>query len=121
MHIHAWSLNCRYYLFNVLIKGNCLSKNHCHYYLYIDIEKAFDKILQEGIEWPFCQQKVAVHFVYLFIVMCCEIITTMKNSVCLSWVFDVNDFAHQGSSLILLLFIVMMEEVTQAIVFVSQW
>ena len=90
-----------------------LEKRKKLYHVFVDLEKAFDRVPRKAIEWALRRQKIPERLVK--IVMCLYV--GSKSRVCAaggtSELFDINVGVHQGSTLSPLLFVLVLEEVTK--------
>ena len=83
------------------------------YHIFIDLEKAFDRVPREVIRWALRRQKVPERLINLIMALFYDIKSRVKTLAGISEDFDVDVGVHQGSSISPLLFIIVMEEVTK--------
>ena len=90
-----------------------LEKRKKLYHVFVDLEKAFDRVPRKAIEWALRRQKIPERLVKT--VMCLYV--GSKSRVCAaggtSEFFDINVGVHQGFTLSPLLFVLVLEEVTK--------
>ena len=85
------------------------------YHIFVDLEKAFDRVPRRAIEWALRRQHVPEQLIQL--VMC--LYAGSRSKVCAAggtseW-FDIGVGVHQGSTLSPLLFVLILEEVSRDI------
>ena len=83
------------------------------FHIFVDLQKAFDRVPRDVIRWALRRQKVPEHLINL--VMSLYVDTTSKVCVAggMSEDFGIGVGVHQGSALSPLLFILVMEEATK--------
>ena len=80
------------------------------YHVFVDLEKAFDRVPRAAIEWALRRQKVPEKLVTVIMALYQESRSKVRTMVGTSEAFDIRVGVHQGSSLSPLLFITVMEE-----------
>ena len=83
------------------------------YHVFVDLEKAFDRVPRKAIEWALRKQKVPERLVAAVMSLYAESRSKVKTVVGTSGAFDIRVGVHQGLALSPLLFIMVMEEVTK--------
>ena len=85
------------------------------YHIFVDLEKAFDRVPRKAIVWALRRQEIPERLIRL--VMC--LYTDSKSRVCaaggVSELFNIGVGVHQGSTLSPLLFVLVMEEVSKQV------
>ena len=85
------------------------------YHIFVDLEKAFDRVPRRAIEWALRRQFVPE--VLIRLVMC--LYTDSRTKVCAaggtSELFNIEVGVHQGSTLSPLLFVLVLEEVSKLV------
>ena len=76
------------------------------YHIFIDLEKAFDRVLRKVIEWALRRKMVPERMVEAIMTLYVETRTRVKTMAGVSKDFDIGVAVHQGSILSPLLFIV---------------
>ena len=85
------------------------------YHIFIDLEKAFDRVPRKVIEWALRRKMVSKRMVEAIMALYVETRTSVKTVAGVSKDFDIGVGVHQGSMLSPLLFIVVMDEVTKEV------
>ena len=85
------------------------------FYAFVDLEKAFDRVPRDVVRWALRQLGVEEWLVQTVMVMYEKARTTVRTKQGSSEEFQVNVGVHQGSVLSPLLFIAVMEVVTQKV------
>jgi len=85
------------------------------YHIFIDLEKAFDRVPRKVIEWALRRKMVPERMVEAIMALYVETRTRVKTVAGVSTDFDIGVGVHQGSILSPLLFIVVMDEVTKEV------
>ena len=85
------------------------------FYAFLDLEKAFDRVPRDVVRWALRQLGVEEWLVQTVMVMYEKARTTVRTKQGSSEEFEVKVGVHQGSVLSTLLFIVVMEIVTQKV------
>lgn len=88
-------------------------KNRRLYHIFVDLEKAFDKVPRQAIAWALRRQKVPESLVGLVMALYVESKTRVRVAGVVSELLDIGVGVHQGSTLSPLLFNVVLEEVTR--------
>ena len=83
------------------------------YHIFVDLEKAFDRVPREVIRWALRRQKVPERLINLIMALFYDTKSRVKTLAGISEDFDIEVGVHQGSSISPLLFIIVMEEVTK--------
>ena len=91
----------------------CLKKKEL-YHIFVDLEKAFDKVPRAAIEWALRRQLVPEKLVRLVMGLYANSTSKAKFAGELSETFPIKVGVHQGSALSPLLFNVVMEETTKS-------
>ena len=91
----------------------CLKKKEL-YHIFVDLEKAFDKVPRAAIEWALRRQLVPERLVRLVMGLYDNSTSRAKFAGELSETFPIEVGVHQGSTLSPLLFNVVMEEATKS-------
>ena len=90
-----------------------LEKKKKLYHIFVDLEKAFDKIPRKAIEWALRRQLVPEILVQMVMLLYEDSKSRVKVGGEESEGFPINVGVHQGSALSPLLFILIMEEATK--------
>merc|ERR1712121_423716 len=85
------------------------------YHVFVDLEKAFDRVPREVIRWALRRQKVPERLINLIMALFHDTKSRVKTLAGISEDFDIEVGVHQGSSISPLLFIIVMEEVTKKV------
>jgi len=85
------------------------------YHIFIDLEKAFDRVPRKVIEWALRRKMVPERMVKAIMALYAETRTRVKTAAGVSKDLDIGVGVHQGSILSPLLFIVVMDEATKDI------
>ena len=83
--------------------------------IFIDLEKAFDRVPRKVIEWALRRKMVPERMVEAIMALYVETRTRVKTMPGVSKDFDIGVSVHVGSILSPLLFIVVMDEVTKKV------
>ena len=92
-----------------------LAKKRPLYYVFVDLEKAFDRIPREVVRWALRKLEVEEWLVKAVMVMYKKVRTMVKTKHRNSEEFEVKVRVHQGSVLSPLLFVVVIEALMQDI------
>ena len=84
------------------------------YHIFVDLEKAFDRIPRKVIEWALRRQRIEERLVVAVMSLYKDSRSRVRTQVGLSEEFNIGVGVHQGSALSPLLFILVMEEATAA-------
>ena len=90
-----------------------LQKKRKLYHVFVDLEKAFDRIPRRAIEWALRRQLVPERLVQLVMMMYADTRSRVGVAGVLSEDFPIEVGVHQGSALSPLLFILVIEEATK--------
>ena len=82
------------------------------FHVFVDLEKAFDRVPRRASRWALMRQEVPEKLVTAAKSLC-GVRLRVKRTVRTSRDFDIIVGVHQGSALSLLLFITVMEEATK--------
>ena len=85
------------------------------YHIFVDLEKAFDRVSRKAIVWSLRRQFVPERLIELIMAMYHHTATAVCTPCGVTSEFNINAGVHQGSILSPLLFITVMEEVTKSI------
>jgi len=83
------------------------------YHVFVDLEKAFDRVPREMIVWALRRQKVPENLIILVMALYENTRRRVKSPAGLSEEFSIEVGVHQGSALSPLLFIAVMQEATK--------
>ena len=83
------------------------------YHVFVDLEKAFDRVPRRAIEWALRRQKVPERLVKAVMDLYVDSRSRVKTAAGTSETFHIRVGVHQGSTLSPLLFITVMEEATR--------
>jgi hypothetical protein len=83
--------------------------------IFIDLEKAYDKLARNVIWWALQKHKVSSKYIILIKDMYDNIVTSVRTSDRDTNDFTINIGLHQGSALSPYLFALVMDEVTKDI------
>lgn len=83
------------------------------YHVFVDLEKAFDKVPRAAICWALRRQRVPESLIRLVMSLYTDSRSRVKVAGVTSKSFEINVGVHQGSALSPLLFIVVLEEATR--------
>ena len=83
------------------------------YHVFVDLEKAFDRVPRQVIEWALRRQKVPQSLVNAVMALYEGTKSSVKTLAGVSEGFEIGVGVHQGSALSPLLFITVMEEATK--------
>ena len=90
-----------------------LEKKKKLFHVFVDLEKAFDRIPRKAIEWALRRQLVPECLVELVMMLYTDSKSRVRVAGGLSEEFPINVGVHQGSALSPLLFILVMDEATK--------
>ncbi len=80
------------------------------YHVFVDLEKAFDRVPREVVAWALRRQMVPERLIKLVMALYVNSTSKVKTPVGISEEFSIRVGVHQGSALSPLLFIVVMQE-----------
>ena len=83
------------------------------YHIFVDLEKAFDRVPREAIVWALRRQKVPERLISLVMTLYVNTRSNVKVAAGTSEEFGIGVGVHQGSALSPLLFVVVMQEATK--------
>ena len=83
------------------------------FHIFVDLEKAFDRVPREAIVWALRRQKVPERLITLIMALYNNSRSKVRTMAGTSEEFDINVGVHQGSALSPLLFVVVMQEATR--------
>jgi hypothetical protein len=83
--------------------------------VFIDLEKAYDKVPKNIMRWPLQKHKVLTKYITLIKDMYDIVVTSVRTSDGYTNDFPINIGLHQWSALIPYLFALVMDEVTRDI------
>ena len=90
-----------------------LAENKNLYLAFVDLEKAFDRVPRQFLWWAMRKLGIDEWIVQLVQAMYCEVRSKVRFDNCFSDSFNVNVGVHQGSVLSPLLFIIVLEALSQ--------
>ena len=96
------------------VQEKFLSKNKKLYHVFVDLEKAFDRVPRDVIRWALRKQGVPERLINLVMALYKEAKSRVKTVAGTSEEFEIRVGVHQGSALSPLLFITVLEEATKA-------
>ncbi len=83
------------------------------YHIFVDLEKAFDRVPREAIVWALRRQNIPEKLIKLVMALYMNSRSKVKTAAGVSEELNIGVGVHQGSALSPLLFIVVMQEVTK--------
>ena len=95
------------------LKEKYQEKKEKLYHVFVDLEKAFDRVPREVIRWALRRQKVPEKLIKQVMALYKNTRSRVKVKAGISEEFEIGVGVHQGSGLSPLLFIVVMNEVTK--------
>ena len=98
-----------------------LAKNKNLYLAFVDLEKAFDRVPRQVLWWAMRKLGIDEWIVQLVQAMYCEVRSKVRVDDCFSDSFNVNVGVHQGSVLSSLLFIIVLQALSQEFRTGSPW
>ena len=90
-----------------------VEKNRTLYHIFVDLEKAFDKIPRHAIEWALRRQLVPEWLIRAVMGLYSNSLSHVRFAGDMSEAFPIGVGVHQGSALTPLLFKVVMKEATK--------
>ena len=90
-----------------------LAKKKNLYLAFVDLEKAFDRVPRQILWWAMRKLGIDEWIIQLVQAMYCEVKSKVRVDNCFSDSFNVNVGVHQGSALSPLLFIIVLETLSQ--------
>ena len=91
------------------------------YHIFLDSEKAFDRVPRKAIEWALRRQRIPEPLIRLVICLYTNSKTKVSVADGTSELFDIKVGVHQGSTLSPLLFVLVIEEVSKMVRRVGVW
>ena len=91
------------------------------YHIFVDLEKAFDKVPRQAISWALRSQLVPEYLVKAAVSLYTNSSSRIRFAGGLSEKFPIRVGVHQGSALIPLLFKIVMEEATKEVQVGEPW
>ena len=85
------------------------------YHVFVDLEKAFDRVPREVIRWALRRQCVPERMISLVMALYVNTRSRVKTGMGVSGEFEIKVGVHQGSALSPLLFVLVMEEATREV------
>ena len=82
-------------------------------HIFVDLEKAFDRVPREIIRWALRRQRVPERLINMVMALYASAKSRVKTAAGTSGEFEIGVGVHQGSALSPLLFIIVMEEATR--------
>jgi len=95
------------------MQENFRVKGKKHYYGFVDLEKAFDRVSREVISWAICKLGVEEWLVSAVMSMYSGAKTVVRTVYGNSKGFEVKVGMHQGSALSPMLFVIVMEAISE--------
>ena len=83
------------------------------YHIFVDLEKAFDRVPREAIRWALRRQRVPERLIEVVVALYQNTRSRVKTVAGVSEEFEINVVVNQGSAMIPLLFIIVMEGATK--------
>ena len=83
------------------------------FHVFVDLEKAFDRVPREIITWALRRQKVPERLIDMVMALYVNSKSRVKTKAGISEAFEIKVGVHQGSALSPLLFVLVMEEATR--------
>ena len=83
------------------------------YHIFVDLEKAFDRVPRQAIRWALRRQRVPERLIEQVMALYQGTKSRVRTVAGLSEEFEINVGVHQGSALSPLLFVIVMEEATK--------
>jgi hypothetical protein len=93
----------------------CMEQKKDMHMIFIDLEKAYDKVSKNVMWWTLQKHKVSIKYITLIKHMYDNVVTSVQTSDRDTNDFPINIELHQGSALSPYLFALMMDEVTRDI------
>ena len=91
------------------------------YHIFVDLEKAFDRVPREIIEWALRRKEIPERMVRAIMALYAGTTSRVKTTAGTSGEFDIGVGVHQGSVLSPLLFIIVMDEATKNVRTGTPW
>ena len=95
------------------VSGEVLPEENKLFHIFVDLEKAFDRVPREVIAWAIRRQGVPERLISCIMSLYVESRSRVRTLAGTSGEFDITVGVHQGSTLSPLLFITVLEEVTR--------
>jgi hypothetical protein len=99
----------------------CREQKKDMHVIFIDMEKAYDKLARNVMWWTLQKHKVSSKYIILINDMYDNVVTSVRTSDGDTNDFSINVGLHQGSALSTYLFAFMMDEVTRDIQYSITW
>ncbi len=85
------------------------------YHIFVDLEKAFDRVPREVIEWALRKKEIPERMIRAIMALYVDTTSKVKTTAGISEEFGIGVGVHQGSVLSPLLFIIAMDEATKEV------
>jgi len=94
------------------LQEKILEGNRKRYWTFVDLEKAFDRVRREVLYWSLRRKGISEKLVRIIKSMCDGAVTTVRSGRGNTLVFEIKVGVHRGSCLSPLLFIIVMDAVS---------
>ena len=95
------------------VQEKILEGNRKRYWTFVDLEKAFDRVPTEVLYWSLRRKGISEKLVRVIRSMYDGAMTTVRSGQGKTSAFEIKVGVHQGSCLSLLLFIIVMDTVSE--------